>query len=206
MDVDASVVHPLQVSASFTPEDVTAAVVRQEALKIQHSQELCNRAGVRLALAVVATTGGWGPESTAFLRLQTERVEIGADKWVAQADSALSCDHWGPGARTRHSIQERWWMARFLAHGKAEPRMFRHPGSPSSVYSALWGRVSVAVAKAVGRQLSREATKNGRCLGPAEKGGNFGCEFVSGGPERRLGGRESFGGGARPGRRWRRRG
>ena len=59
VDADASVVLPLQLSASSTPEDVTAAVVRQGALKMQHSLELCNRAGVQLALAVVATTGGW---------------------------------------------------------------------------------------------------------------------------------------------------
>ena len=107
VDVDASVVHLLQLSLNFAPEDVNVAVVRQEAMKIQYSQELCNRAGVRLALAVVATTGGWGTESTAFLR------------------------HLFRAYRSRH------------------------PGSASSVLSALWGRVSVPVATAVSRQLSR---------------------------------------------------
>ena len=74
-------------SSSGDPEDVTPAVVRQEALKMQHSQELCNRAVVLLALAVVATTAGWGPESLSifanafFLCILYVFSQIGAKAW-----------------------------------------------------------------------------------------------------------------------------
>jgi len=59
--------HQSRQLRNFKGEGGKANSNTKLALLSRLSQELCNRAGVRLALAVVATTGGWGPESTAFL-------------------------------------------------------------------------------------------------------------------------------------------